>query len=242
MKSNKMTGIPVSWKWDLEHYRQRYDWDCGLSCILMILPTAKRHFFLDCFTQVCAEEGFGTSTWTIDLCYVLKRFEIQHKYLTSTMGINTGYTEHSYYDKILHKDSVRVEKRFRQAQSLGITVQQKQINSDALLRHLALEGPAICLTNASLLTCDLCKANKLSTELRSCLPWKVTFKGHYVVVCGYIVSLRKLFYRNPAMRDHLCMTSFTNFNEARHSYGTDDDIILIYTQPGSSGSSSDTAV
>uniref|UniRef100_A0A1B0D8D5 Uncharacterized protein n=1 Tax=Phlebotomus papatasi TaxID=29031 RepID=A0A1B0D8D5_PHLPP len=201
-------NIPVSWKWNLDHYRQRYDWDCGLSCILMVLPEQQRKFFLENFSQVCLEEGFGNSTWTIDLCYVLKRFEIRHKYLTATIGVNMGYSEHSYYDKILHKDSERVTRRFQTAQVSGIVIEQRQITTDALTRHIALEGPAIILTNASLLTCDLCKFNKLSTELRSFLPWKTTFKGHYIVVCGYILTLRKFFYRNPTMKDHLCMTSF----------------------------------
>ncbi|XP_059611942.1 protein GUCD1 [Phlebotomus argentipes] len=218
--------IPVSWKWDLTHYRQCYDWDCGLSCILMILPDEKRRFFAENFSQVCSEEGFGNSTWTIDLCYVLKRFGVRHKYLTSTIGVNVGYSQHCYYDKILHKDSERVTHRFRSAQDQGIVLEERQITSDALIRHLALNGPAILLTNASLLPCDICKSNKL----RLCLPWKTSFKGHYIVVCGYILTLRKFFFRNPAMKDHLCMTSFANLHEARTSYGTDDDVILIYSQ------------
>uniref|UniRef100_A0A1L8DKT4 Putative guanylylate cyclase n=1 Tax=Nyssomyia neivai TaxID=330878 RepID=A0A1L8DKT4_9DIPT len=229
LKSDK-NSIPISTKWDLVHYRQRFDWDCGVSCVLMLLPRQKRRHFIEKFTEICTEEAFEKSTWTIDLCYLLKRFGVHHKYLTSTIGVNADYSQHSYYDKIIVRDRERVDKRFKNAQVNGILLEQRQITTDALLRHLALEGPAIVLTNASLLTCDICKANKLFTELRSCLPWKATYKGHYVVVCGYIGSLRKFFYRNPAMRDHLCMTSFTNFHDARTCYGTDDDVILIYDQ------------
>ncbi|XP_055677334.1 protein GUCD1 [Lutzomyia longipalpis] len=224
----KSSQLPVSWKWDLVHFRQRYDWDCGLSCILMLLPRQKRNYFLENFTEICSEEGFGQSTWTIDLCYVLKRFGVHHKYLTSTIGVNDGYNQHSYYGKIIQQDSARVDRRFKSAPSQGIIVEQQQITRDALIRHIALEGPAIVLTNASLLTCDICKSNKFSTELRSCLPWRASFKGHYILLCGYIVTLRKFFYRNPAMKDHICMTSFVNFHNARVCYGTDDDVILIY--------------
>lgn len=57
----------------LEHFRQRYNWDCGVSCVLMLLPVPQREEMLDKFEMICQDEGFNQSTWTIDLCYLLKR-------------------------------------------------------------------------------------------------------------------------------------------------------------------------
>ena len=59
--------------YNIPHIRQRYHWDCGIACILMLLSEEDRKKFLKFFSQICAEEGFGQNTWTIDLCYLLRR-------------------------------------------------------------------------------------------------------------------------------------------------------------------------
>ena len=46
-------------KYELVHYTQRSVWDCGVSCVLMVLPPAKRQYLIENFQQVCQEEGFG---------------------------------------------------------------------------------------------------------------------------------------------------------------------------------------
>lgn len=58
---------------NVEHYQQRYNWDCGVSCVLMMLPREQREEMLNNFEEICEDEGFRQSTWTIDLCYLLKR-------------------------------------------------------------------------------------------------------------------------------------------------------------------------
>jgi len=43
--------------------------------------------------KVCKEEGFGDSTWTIDLCYLLKHFapKLDFNYTTITLGVDPSY-------------------------------------------------------------------------------------------------------------------------------------------------------
>jgi hypothetical protein len=41
------------------------------------------------------------STWTIDLAYLLKRFNVIFKYFTSTPGICPVYYHHRYYTTVL---------------------------------------------------------------------------------------------------------------------------------------------
>ncbi|RZF47306.1 hypothetical protein LSTR_LSTR009797 [Laodelphax striatellus] len=52
----------------------------------------------------------------MDLCYLLKRFDVKHVYYTQTMGINSYDRNHDFYHTIISKDSERVIERFKSAQ------------------------------------------------------------------------------------------------------------------------------
>ncbi|PSN38081.1 Protein GUCD1 [Blattella germanica] len=250
--------LPPKFEIRLQHYRQKYNWDCGVTCVLMVLPEVKREHLTNNFSEVCTEEDFNKSTWTIDLCYLLHRYGVKHLYCTITLGINPGYKGQSFYDKILQKDEERVTRRFKEAAELGIEVEKRSLTCYDFVRHLSESGPVILLTNASLLQCDVCKLNKLTAELRGCLPWSTTytgkcvtyvlsrkfyrtrgrnsklilehvFTGHYIVLCGYSLSNQKFLYHNPAFKNRVCVISFATLDEARCSYGTDEDAILIYS-------------
>ena len=39
-------------EWRVDHYQQRYHWDCGLSCCIMVLSDQPRNQLLDNFTKV----------------------------------------------------------------------------------------------------------------------------------------------------------------------------------------------
>ncbi|XP_069700997.1 protein GUCD1 [Periplaneta americana] len=232
MEASKNIDIDIQPKLEIQltHHRQHFNWDCGVSCVLMVLPEAKREHLLCNFNEVCKEEGFNKSTWSIDLCYLLKRYGIKHIYCTITLGINPGYRGQSFYDKILHKDEERVTKRFKEAAENNIVIRKASLTCRDLVQHLAEFGPIILLTNASLLHCDICKVNKLTSELRGCFPWSTTYTGHYIVLCGYNLASEKFFFRNPTFRNRVCAMSFTMLNEARCSYGTDEDAILVYSK------------
>lgn len=95
------------------------------------------------------------------------------------------------------KDEERVTERFNNAKSNGISVRKRSMNTNDLIKHLKKHGPVILLTNASYLYCDRCKKNKLTNELMNCLPWVASYHGHYIVLCGYDLNRKKLYYRNP---------------------------------------------
>merc|ERR1719154_151752 len=71
-----------------------------------------RDFVLSNLTKFVEEEGFGDSTWTIDLCYILRRFNVLFRYTTITIGVDPGYSKEAFYDKVLAKDNARVNDRF----------------------------------------------------------------------------------------------------------------------------------
>ncbi|KAL0868122.1 hypothetical protein ABMA27_008752 [Loxostege sticticalis] len=202
------------------HYQQRYNWDCGLSCVLMLLTDEQRTEFLDKFTDICQEEGFNQSTWTIDLCYLLKR----HQMCTTMLGVNEDYKRHGYYDKILDLDRDRVRRRFDEAASAGLAVSQRSLSTEELVAHLEKAGPVVLLVDAGLLVCDLCKHNKLKAEFRRCFGGG--YRGHYIVLVGR--SRGKLLYRDPALTPRLCAASPLTLNRARLASGTDQDVVLVY--------------
>ncbi|KAJ3639248.1 hypothetical protein Zmor_003928 [Zophobas morio] len=221
-------GQPEKLHIQLLHFKQRFNWDCGISCVLMVLPKKHRQHLVRNFVKVCKEEGFYGSTWTVDLCYLLKRYEMNHIYYTVTLGVHPGYKGNSFYHHILNKDESRVNRRFETAQSNGVVIERASITCNNILDHL-MNGPVIILTNARLLNCDVCKFNKISTELRKCIPLPVPYQGHYVVLCGYDLAARKVYYRNPSFVDRVCIMSVDTLEEARKSYGTDEDVIFVYT-------------
>lgn len=77
------------------------------------------------------------------------------------------------------QDEERVTRRFLNAAERGITVRKASLTCKDLVRHLSESGPIILLTNAALLCCDICKVNKLASELRGCLPWGTAYTGMY---------------------------------------------------------------
>jgi hypothetical protein len=77
------------------------------------------------------------------------------------------------------QDKERVTKRFLEAAEKGIVARKASLSCQDLVHHLSKSGPIILLTDASLLHCDICKVNKLTSELRGCLPWSSSYTGMY---------------------------------------------------------------
>ncbi|KAB7506917.1 Protein GUCD1 [Armadillidium nasatum] len=213
---------------NLHHVKQKYTWDCGISCIMMVLDEATKNYFVDNFVTVCKEEGFEESTWTIDLAYLLCRFGIKHLYKTITIGVHPDLSSESFYRNVLNKDQQRVVNRFKFSANNNIMVEKGSVVIFEIISHLSNGGPVIVLVNANLLICDLCHRN--GYELKSCLSCTSSppYQGHYIVLVGFNYSLGKIFYRNPGFKDRICSFGFSAFDKARKSFGTDEDIIFIF--------------
>jgi len=170
---------------ELVHYQQKYNWDCGLSCCLMVLNQKDRNFILNNLYCFIEEEGFGESTWTIDLCYILNRFKVKFKYTTITLGVDPGYIKENFYDKVLAKDSGRVNNRFEAAESKGMTITECTVTLEEILDHLDKTGPVIVLTNANLLTCTRC------SNYISCYPscfTSISYQAEMISVFTYLTK------------------------------------------------------
>ena len=161
-----------------------------------------------------------------------------------------------FYNKILHRDSDRVQDRFDNAQQNGIYVEEKSVTMNELVQHISdlgihvhhfsihstnktklfSLGTIIVLTNANLLSCETCSYFKFTGKsdnsiMTSCFlvrnSGSSAYQGHYVLAIGYDLPKKKVYYRNPSLRDRVCCMSFERFDEARNAYGTDKDLIFV---------------
>ena len=146
----------------------------------MVMKKSDRDFVLSNLNKFVEEEGFGDSTWTIDLCYILKRFHVLFRYTTITIGVDPGYSKEAFYDKVLAKDNARVNDRFNDASENGMVILEKSVTLDEILEHLEKTGPVIILTNANLLTCSQC--SNYSSCYQFCFSASVSYQEPLICV------------------------------------------------------------
>ncbi|XP_013780038.1 protein GUCD1-like isoform X2 [Limulus polyphemus] len=212
----------------LPHIKQRFSWDCGISALLMVLGEDNRYFLRNNLREISLKEGFGRSTWSIDLAYLLRRFQVDHLYCTITFGVHPEFKNEEFYKQTLTSDVQRVNEKFEQAYENYVQVQQRSVDIKEILDHLRNGFPAIVLVNANELACDVCASSKCWREWLTCCQLLPSYQGHYIVVCGFQQRGSRILYRNPANSNRVCSTSFEAFNKARKSFGTDEDIIFVY--------------
>ena len=53
-----ISDLPNLTEITLSHYKQHYNWDCGISCILMILPEDKRKILIKDLKIIGKQEEF----------------------------------------------------------------------------------------------------------------------------------------------------------------------------------------
>ncbi|KAG8146461.1 hypothetical protein E2320_012795 [Naja naja] len=213
--------------------QQLYHWDCGLACSRMALR------YLDLlndedFQRAVRDLQLTKSIWTIDLAYLMRHFGVKHLFCTQTLGVDKGYKNQSFYRKHFDTEENRVNQLFAQAKACKVLVEKRtflargwQMATQRTTGHIA-----IVLVNAVLLLCDLCSSPvKYCCFLpigQKCFCRSPDYQGHFIVLCGYNRALECIYYNNPAYADRTCSTSIHNFEEARTSYGTDEDILFIY--------------
>ena len=162
-------------------------------------------------TKFVAEEGFGDSTWTIDLCYILRRFNVLFRYTTITIGVDPGYSKEAFYDKVLAKDNARVNDRFNDASENGMVILEKSVTLDEILEHLEKTGPVIILTNANLLTCSQC--SNYSSCYQFCFSASVSYQEPLICVRIPIKSRKgpltvQFFKKILVSRTWVCLSGF----------------------------------
>uniref|UniRef100_A0A671F9M4 Guanylyl cyclase domain containing 1 n=1 Tax=Rhinolophus ferrumequinum TaxID=59479 RepID=A0A671F9M4_RHIFE len=211
--------------------QQLYHWDCGLACSRMVLRYLGQ---LDDgeFESALQELQLTRSIWTIDLAYLMRHFGVRHRFCTQTLGVDKGYKNQSFYRKHFDTEETRVNQLFAQAKASKVLVEKCTVSVQDIQAHLAQGHVAIVLVNSGVLHCDLCSSPAkyccFAPRGHRCFCRTPDYQGHFIVLRGYNRVTGSIFYNNPAYADRMCSTSVSNFEEARTSYGTDEDILFVY--------------
>ncbi|XVF23999.1 hypothetical protein REPUB_Repub13aG0088800 [Reevesia pubescens] len=197
--------LPPSHFVQVPHINQLFSWDCGLACVLMALTTVGID---DCCLQNLA-----------DLCCTTR-----FSYYTVTFGANPNYSDERYYKEQLPTDLVRVDTLFQKAVEAGINIRRRSISVEEIA-HWILSEKYIAIALV-----DQYKLNQ-SWAGDVIIPGfhenDVGYTGHYVVICGYDAEADEFEMRDPASSRKHDRVSSRCLDEARKSFGTDEDLLLI---------------
>ncbi|XP_021813873.1 protein GUCD1 [Prunus avium] len=216
-----VAALPCSHFVEVPHINQLDSWDCGLACLVMVFRTVGID---SCDIQTLAELCCTTSIWTVDLAYLLQKFSISFSYYTVTFGANPNYSGETFYKEQLPNDLARVDTLFQKAREAGVSIQCRSISREEIC-FLILCGKYIAIV--------LVDQYKLS---RSCSDDVFVsdfygsnsgYTGHYVIICGYDSATDEFEIRDPACSRKHERVSSTCLEEARKSFGTDEDLLLI---------------
>lgn len=219
--------LPSSRFIEIPHVNQLYNWDCGLACVLMVLQTMGiRNCSLQSLENLCGTK----SIWTVDLAYLLQRFSFVFSYFTVTLGANPNFSLESFYKDQLPHDLVRVNLLFQKALEAGIKIK---------CRSFSREEVSLLILSGRYIAIALVDQNKLRMSCISSQSWlgddtafdfkgdNMDYTGHFIVICGYD-SLTDVFeIRDPADSRKNVRVPSKCLDEARKSFGTDEDLLLI---------------
>ncbi|CAK9171815.1 unnamed protein product [Ilex paraguariensis] len=217
----KDSVLPNSHFVEVPHINQLRMWDCGLACVLMVLRAVGIN---NCSIQELEEVCSTTSIWTVDLAYLLQKFSVPFSYFTVTLGANPNFSVETFYKEQLPNDLVRVDMLFQKALEAGINIQCGSISGEQI-SLLILSGKYIAIALV-----DQYKLSWSSLEdvyIPDFYSGSSGYTGHYVIICGYDSVTDEFEIRDPASsRKHERVTSRC-LEEARKSFGTDEDLLLL---------------
>ncbi|KAL6841340.1 hypothetical protein ACP4OV_028858 [Aristida adscensionis] len=207
---------------DVPHVKQAFTWDCGLACVLMVLRTLGIH----CCHGIADLEKLcrTTSIWTVDLAYLLNKFSVSFSFLTVTLGANPQYSAETFYREQLQEDIDRVDELFGKALDSGISIQCRSISAYDIA-FLLLSGHCIAIALVDKTKLNSSWMNEVH-DVRQ-LNEESDYMGHYIVICGYDADACEFEIRDPASSRKREMVAMKSLDEARKSFGTDEDILLV---------------
>eukprot|EP00752_Nemacystus_decipiens_P001296 g1288.t1 len=107
--------------WKAPHVSQSCQWDCGVSCVQMVLRGLGREA-----ERSSLLASLGTrSVWTIDLAMLLHRQGVRFTYGTRTAGVTEAYSAIDFYRDNFDRDAPRVQALFKAAEEAKVGAVQK---------------------------------------------------------------------------------------------------------------------
>ena len=69
------------------HFKQKSNWDCGLTCLQMVLS----YLEIPWDEETLKQQLNTKSVWTIDLMFLLQTYDVSYIYTTAYKGIQSDY-------------------------------------------------------------------------------------------------------------------------------------------------------
>ncbi|GJV79345.1 GUCD1-like protein [Tanacetum coccineum] len=202
------------------HIKQLRSWDCGLACVLMVLKTlGLNHYDHQDLEELCRT----TSIWTVDLAYLLRKLSVRFLFFTVTIGANPDFSVETFYKEQLANDIGRVDMLFQRSIEEGIKIEHRSIKGEEII-FLILSGKFIVIALVD--QCILSQPWREDVRMPRFYEGTAAYTGHYVVICGYDAHTDEFEIRDPASPRESDRISSKCLEEARKSYGTDEDILL----------------
>jgi len=126
----------------------------------------------------------------------------------------------------MEEDGRRVERLFRDAAALGIVVERRSVSPEEL-QQLCAGGQHLVIA--------LVDKRKLTARMDLCCGISDSYTGHYILLCGYDGGRATFTARDPASSRPIVHLPAATLEEARRSFGTDEDLLVVATQPLSPG-------
>ncbi|XP_076882359.1 guanylyl cyclase 1-like [Bidens hawaiensis] len=206
---------------EVQHIKQLRSWDCGLACVLMVLRTlGLDQYDLQHLEEICRT----TSIWTVNLAYLLQKLSIRFSFYTVTLGVNPDFSMEKFYKEQLANDISRVDMLFQRSVEEGINIEHRSIKGEEIILFI-LSGKYIVIALVD--QCILSQPWKEDVRMPRFYAGTAAYTGHYVIVCGYDGHTDEFEIRDPASSRKSDRISSKCLEEARKSYGTDEDILLI---------------
>ena len=209
------------------HVRQSFNWDCGFACCEMVLralgvPPG------DCSLPNLQKLVPSSSIWTVDLAFVLHRFNVRFRYLTMTIGVDPSYKNEPFYQKTLDADAKRVNDLFNRANEECVGIERRSMS---MSEFAALMRPQDHMVMA-LVDRRYLYRTRISQSvtgfvggwLEQCFSGYI---GHYVLISGFDAARKGYYIYDPARSNEPQFVRETDLHQARCCHGTDEDLIII---------------
>ena len=213
---------------DIPHRQQQSDWDCGMTCLEMIIDFYQLHSAST--ENILRSYQCNQSTWTIDLLHLLHQVGIPSTLHTRTIGCSAEYNNVPYYQSLIDQDRQRVDRLF---QKYSTDVKLGSVSWDVLKEHLIQHRrPCLVLVDANQLPCSSCHRSFLTRLVERVQPLFSSYQGHYVILVGFETKEGDewIHYVDPGKSERICRTNRETFDRARKAFGTDEDLIFCFEQ------------
>lgn len=196
---------------EVPFFKQTTDLDCGPTALRMVIS----YFGKDPGIQIIKEKAGikeGKGVFTIQLATAAVFLGFKADFFSKHVLFNEEYNKMDFYKKYAEMDLDQSKKVVKDAEDIGVKIQERTLSINEVLRLLTKESVPIILLDWNIVT-----GNK-----------EKGYQGHFVPIIGY--DSEKIYVHNGGSHNPEISVGINKklFDEARKAKGTDEDLVVIY--------------